>query len=46
MAVNKVIYDGRTIVDMTDATATSETVLKGRTAWLPDSECGNFRLGA
>lgn len=33
MGVNKVIYGGRTIVDMTDATATSETVLKGYTAY-------------
>lgn len=33
MAVNKVVYDGRTIIDMTDATATSETVLKGYSAY-------------
>lgn len=36
MAVNKVIYGDRTIVDMTDATATSETVLKGYTAYGAD----------
>ena len=55
MTVNKVIYDCRTIVDMIDATTTSETVLKGYTAngvpiagtiWLPGSECDNFKLGA
>lgn len=33
MAVNKVVYDGRTIIYMTDATATSETVLKGYSAY-------------
>lgn len=36
MAVNKVIYGDRMIVDMTDATATSETVLKGYTAYGAD----------
>ena len=33
MGVNKVIYVGKTLVDMTDATATPETVLEGYTAY-------------
>ena len=33
MGVNKVIYGGKTLVDMTDATATPETVLEGYTAY-------------
>lgn len=33
MGVNKVIYGGRTVVDMTDATATPETILEGYTAY-------------
>lgn len=33
MGVNKVVYGGRTIVDLTDATATPETVLEGYTAY-------------
>ncbi len=33
MGVNKVVYGGKTIVDMTDATATPETVLEGYTAY-------------
>ena len=33
MGVNKVVYGGKTLVDMTDATATPETVLEGYTAY-------------
>ena len=33
MGVNKIIYGGKTLVDMTDATATPETVLEGYTAY-------------
>lgn len=33
MAVNIVTYGGRTLVDMTNATATAETILKGYTAY-------------
>ena len=29
MAVNKVVYDGKTLIDLTDTTATSETVKQG-----------------
>ncbi len=33
MAVNKVTYAGRTLVDLTSATATAATILKGYTAF-------------
>lgn len=36
MGVNVVTYGGRTLVDMTDATATAETVLAGYTAYGAD----------
>lgn len=42
MAVNKVEYCGTTLVDMTDATATAETVLAGYTAYGAD---GNLIQG-
>lgn len=43
MGVNKVVYGGKTIVDMTGATATPETVLAGYTAYGAD---GNLIVGA
>ena len=36
MGVNKVVYGGRTVVDLTDATATADTVLAGYTAYGAD----------
>lgn len=42
MAVNKVEYYGNTLVDMTDATATAETVVAGYTAYGAD---GNLIIG-
>lgn len=42
MGVNVVRYGGNTIVDMTDATATAETVLAGYTAYGAD---GNLITG-
>ena len=42
MAVNKVEYYGKTLVDMTNATATAETVLAGYTAYGAD---GNLIRG-
>lgn len=42
MAVNKVEYYGNTLVDLTDATATAETVLAGYTAYGAD---GNLIRG-
>lgn len=33
MGVNKVVYDGETLVDMTDATVTEDTLLEGATAY-------------
>lgn len=42
MAVNKVVYDGKTIVDMTDATATAKTILDGYGAYGSD---GTLILG-
>ena len=38
MGVNKVVYGGQTVVDMTDATATADTVLAGYTAYGADGE--------
>ena len=38
MGVNKVVYGGRTVVDMTDTTATADTVLAGYTAYGADGE--------
>ena len=38
MGVNKVVYAGQTVVDMTDATATADTVLAGYTAYGADGE--------
>ncbi len=38
MAVNKVCYGDRTLVDMTDATATAETILAGYTAYGADGQ--------
>lgn len=42
MGVNVVTYGGRTLVDMTNATATAETVLAGYTAYGAD---GNLIMG-
>lgn len=43
MGINVVTYGGKTLVDMTDATATSETVLAGYTAYGAD---GNLIVGS
>lgn len=42
MGVNKVVYGGEPIIDLTDATATSDTVLAGYTAYGAD---GNLIVG-
>jgi hypothetical protein len=36
MAINKVIYGGTTLIDLTDATATANDILPGKTAYLKD----------
>lgn len=38
MGVSKVVYDGRTLVDLTDTTATEDTILAGYTAYGADGE--------
>lgn len=38
MAVNKVVYDGRTIIDISDSTVTPETLKEGVTAYSKDGE--------
>lgn len=42
MGVNKVIYGGNTVIDLTNATATSDTVCTGYTAYGAD---GNLIIG-
>lgn len=39
MATNKVVYSGRTLIDLTGDTVTEETLLRGYTAHRAD--CGN-----
>lgn len=36
MAINKIVYFGETLIDLTGDTVTEETLLTGRTAHLPD----------
>lgn len=36
MAVNKVVYDGRTLIDISDTTATADKILSGYTAYGAD----------
>ena len=43
MATNKVVYSGRTLIDLTGDTVTEETLLRGYTAHRSrrDADCGN-----
>lgn len=36
MAVNKIVYDGRTLIDLTQDTVTSDALLPGKTAHAAD----------